>query len=217
MQATRSGRRNPSPISTSSPRLQTTSRPLASTVTASSSAAAPLFTTITSPASGSAARRAASVARPRARARAVSEVVLDVDVARRGDQRIASRRGQRCPTRGWCATPFPVALMTGVRLVARAGSPRSTSSMRCAGLSDPVAHTSLRRVHRVTHSRPAEAALRLGEPRVGEHRVRLRDSAARVRLHAARPYGPGTASASRMRIGGGGRESNPLDRDTRSH
>ena len=55
----------------------------------------------------------------------------------------------------------------------------------------PVAYTFLRRVDCVTHSRPAEAALRLGEPWVGEHRVGLRDSAARVRLHVARPYGPG--------------------------
>jgi hypothetical protein len=42
----------------------------------------------------------------------------------------------------------------------------------------------LRIMHSVAHARATEPALRLGEPRVGEQRIGLRDCPARVRVHA---------------------------------
>ena len=63
--SSRAGRRKPSPISISSPRLITISRPAASTVAASTSAAALLFTTCTAPAAGTALASAASAPLPR--------------------------------------------------------------------------------------------------------------------------------------------------------
>ena len=181
-----------------------------------SSAAAPLFTTITSPAAGIAARRAASVARPRA-ARVPSARSYSTSTypdAAISASRAAAESGAR--PRLVCNT-VPVALMTGLRLVACAGSPRSTSSMRRAGLSDP-SRTRPCDVWTASRTR-ARPRRRWGSASRGSASTEFVCGTAR-RGSVCMPHdltGPGTASASRMRIGGGGRESNPLDRDTRSH
>ena len=91
----RSGSRKPAPISTSSPRLTTTSRPAARAVVASTSAAAPLLTTSASSAAGQAASSAARAPAPRRERGAGGQVEFDVDVAAGCDQCLDGGRGQR--------------------------------------------------------------------------------------------------------------------------
>ena len=80
--AIRSGRRKPSPISTSSPRLSTTSRPAASAVVGQQQrGGAVVDDQCTSPASGTARAQRRQCAPAAARAPARREVELDVDVA----------------------------------------------------------------------------------------------------------------------------------------
>ena len=95
--------RNPSPISISSPRETTTSRPSASAASASSTAAALLLTTSAASAPGQAAeqRREVVLARP---ALAPLEVVLEVRVAARRPRPPArARRRRAARARGSCA------------------------------------------------------------------------------------------------------------------
>ena len=103
----RSGSRNPSPISISSPRLTMISRPAASAVVASTSAAAPLLTTCTAPAAGHRPARAAERDRaPRADRAARCQVELDVACSRPRPRSASTRGGATAaPGRGWCARP----------------------------------------------------------------------------------------------------------------
>ena len=104
--------RKPSPISISSPRETSTSRPSASAASASSTAAALLLTTSAASAPVSRAQDARDVVLPRA-ARAGAQVVLEVRVAARRPRRTrssaASASGAR-PRFVWTMTP--VALST---------------------------------------------------------------------------------------------------------
>ena len=88
--ASTSGMRKPSPISISSPRETSTSRPSASAASASSIAAALLLTTIAASAPGQPAQDRGHVILARA-ARAVDQVVLEIRVAL-GDLRAPGRR-----------------------------------------------------------------------------------------------------------------------------
>ena len=89
--------RKPSPISISSPRETSTSRPSASAASASSIAPALLLTTIAALGAGEPAQDPADVILARA-ARARGEVVLEVRVAAPGlDDAVERRRGERRP------------------------------------------------------------------------------------------------------------------------
>ena len=100
--AMRSGSRKPSPISTISPRLTTTSRPAASAVVASTSAAAPLLTTSAASASGSSLEQGGAGAAPAGRAPPGRQVELDVDRRRRLRPSPRRRRPTAAPGPGWC-------------------------------------------------------------------------------------------------------------------
>ena len=216
VEAIRSGSRKPSPISTISPRLTTTSRPPASAVVASTSAAAPLLTTSAASASGTAASRAASgAAAPRAaRARSPGRA-----------RRRRSRRRPRSPSTAAAesgarprlvCTTTPVALSTGRSVVARrrerGDAPRRR---RCVGGEVARADPLLGPADTARRTAPAadRPRRRLRTARVGEHGVGARHAAARVRRRLVGSRSPASPSYA----GGGGRESNPPSRDARLH
>ena len=210
VEAIRSGSRKPAPISISSPRLTTTSPPAASAVVASTSAAAPLLTTSASSAAGQASqqcfaerrRRASSGCRWRGR------------VPRR---RSRSRRSVRRPRpaasgarpRLVCTTT-PVALSTGRNfVVVCAASAASTRVLHLIGRQIAAPGPVLDVAHHGSHDwSPSRFRARC----TGRERKQLicaRNQAARVDL--------GHVPLGLLGAGGGGRESNPPDRDTRSH
>ena len=151
-----SGSRNPSPISTSSPRLTTISRPAASAVAASSSAAAPLLTTCTPPAvghrRGQRGERAAAAPGPATG----GQVELDVGGAAGGHHRVDGGRRQRRPAE------VGVHDDAGRVDAPAAGSPRSTAARRrrasatCSGAISPGACPLLRLGDNGLHQRAAE-------------------------------------------------------------
>src|SRR5215831_3826383 len=135
--ASRSGSRNRSPISISSPRLTMISRPVASAVAASTSAAALLLTRCTAPAAGTARASASSAPAPRRprfpEARSNSTSVQPA--AARTASRAAADSGAR--PRLVC-TITPVALITGVSEAAVGGSAATAASATLAGLMAPA-------------------------------------------------------------------------------
>ena len=112
--------RKPSPISTSSPRASTSSRPRPSAVATSASAAAQLFTTIAASAAGTAASSAPIAASPRGPRRPVPQVELDVGGAAGRDDASTAAADSGARPRLVC-TRTPVALSTGLQAARRGG------------------------------------------------------------------------------------------------
>ena len=207
----RSGRRKPSPISTISPRLTTTSPPAARAVVASTRAAAPLLTTSASSASGHRSRRASTGPRPRPAPPPGREVELDVDRTGGDVQRLDGGAESGARPRLVCSTT-PVALSTGVRVVAPSGEGGE---------------------HRVDDVGRGEVGRRGPGPgrrtRLGARhphppcRRRHAGAGRRARRRCAARTGAGPAAARRRTrgppsyAGGGGRESNPPSRGARLH
>ena len=92
-----SGMRKPSPISTSSPRATTISRPCARAIATSASAAAPLFATCAAAAAGTAASSAPTAPAPRGPRSPVARSSSTSQVPVCHHQRRAGRVGQRRP------------------------------------------------------------------------------------------------------------------------
>ena len=133
----RSGSRNPSPISTISPRLIRISRPAASAVAASTRAAALLLTTCTLSAAGTAAARAASVPRPRRpRVPLARSNSTSVQPAAAASASVAAADSGARPRLVCSSTP--VALITGVRVAARAGNAATAASATPSGAIVPA-------------------------------------------------------------------------------
>ena len=164
--------RKPSPISTSSPRLTTISRPAAPAqrIAARTSAAAPLLTTSAASAAGTAASSASRTPAPRRPALAGGEVELHVARARGDRQRVEGRVRQGARPRLVCRTT-PVALRTGRSVVAVAGRASSVAPTTSAGASTPVACGLLGRPDGGLDPLAAQPSGRVREPWVGEHRI----------------------------------------------
>lgn len=120
-EASSSGIRKPSPISTNSPRLSRMSRPGASVTAARARAAAPLLTTWTSSAAGTASRRAAMAPRPRGARLPVPKSSSTSVYPPTAAIASSAARDSGARPRLVCSTT-PVALCTGLRPTARAGS-----------------------------------------------------------------------------------------------
>jgi hypothetical protein len=97
---------------------------------------------------------------------AIREVVFDIDISRRRDQRFARRFRERRPAE--------------IGVQHRPGGVDDRDETGCArrqipkhvideliGRQRPVAHPALRCMYCLAHTRPPETALRVGEPRVG--------------------------------------------------
>ena len=127
MAVSRSGMRNPSPISTSSPRAMIISRPAASAMATSAIAAAPLFSRCAAPAAGTAASSASTAGRPRGPRAPVprSSSTSHVPAATSRASRAATESGAR--PRLVCSST-PVALSTVRSAVAVGGSAWRTAS-----------------------------------------------------------------------------------------
>src|ERR1700756_4136082 len=168
--ASSSGMRKPSPISTSSPRLSTISLPGARARAVNSSAAALLLTTCTPPAAGTARASAASAPRPRRARRPVarSNSTSVAPPAATTASRAARDSGAR--PRLVCTTT-PVAFRTGRRLDAVAGSAATAcSATRSGSISPARARCWASAIADFTSARPSSrsaSARRGGAGRVG--------------------------------------------------
>ena len=165
--------RKPSPISTSSPRATTISRPCASVSATSASAAAPLFATCAAAAAGTAASSAPTAPAPRGPRSPVarSSSTSHVPAATSSAARAASDSGAR--PRFVCSST-PVALRTGRSVVAVRGSASSAASTTSAAASAPSPHGLLGGADRGLHPLAPQPGGDVGQPRVGEHRVGAR-------------------------------------------
>ena len=221
VEAIRSGSRKPSPISTISPRLTTTSRPAASAVVASTSAAAPLLTTWTSPAAGTRAAQRGQRAAPAAGPLAGAEVELHVDVAGCACAIAAAAAADSGARPRLVCSTTPVALSTG-RIepgCAGSGGDRGLGRRLRRELSAP--HSLERRddrsLDRGGGRGAATAPASCGSASTASVRgTRRRGS---VGGHAAprwrRPAD--SLGSGRRTAGGDGRESNPPSRGARLH
>ena len=182
VETSRSGIRKPSPISTSSPRASTISRPAASAVAASTSAAAPLLTTCTASASGTAAASAAERAAPApARAGRWPGRARRRWCRRRRAPRPAAATDSGARPRLVCSST-PVALSTGRSVAGAAGRSASTAGDHRVRLQRAGPDPLLGRGDRLRTSAAAEPADRPVQARVAEHGVGARHPPARVRL-----------------------------------
>ena len=205
----RSGRRKPSPISTSSPRLITISRPCASAVTRQQQRRGAVVDHVHVAGVGNAPRAARPARRvPRARRVPGGQVELDVDVAGGG------RDGRHAR---------PATAAPGPRLVCSddAGRVEHRRAGPCAGRAASTRRAPPRRralrVERARSRRPARIATASPAPPRdrggGSAGSRTSPSSGVGARHA---HDAGRRHPSRVR-GGGGRESNPPGRDTPPH
>ncbi len=154
----RSGMRNPSPISTISPRLRTISRPRARAVAARTRAAALLLVRWTASAPGTASARADRAPVPRRARRPVarSNSTSVGPEAARSASRAASESGAR-PRLVWITTP--VALRTGSSEAAVGGRAATVASAARSGANAPRRTRSwASATARRTRSRPNRSA-----------------------------------------------------------
>ena len=171
--------RNPSPISTSSPRLSTISLPGASVRAVNSSAAALLLTTCTPPAVGTARASAASAPRPRRARRPVARSNSTSVVPPAATTASSAARDSGARPRLVCTTT-PVALTTGRRLDAVAGSAATAcSATRSGSISPARARCWASAITDFTSARPSTRC-GFGQARIGEQDVGAGHSPARV-------------------------------------